>query len=40
MSAVAAKAIESTIIPDGVSLSSTDIAEAARDFDRRIELTP
>jgi len=40
MSAVAAKEIGSTIIPDGVSLSSTDIAEAARDFDRRIELTP
>lgn len=40
MNAVAAKTIGSTIIPDGVSLSTTDIAEAARDFDRRIELTP
>jgi histidine ammonia-lyase len=40
MDAVAAKTIGSTIIPDGDSLSTTDIAEAARDFDRRIELTP
>ena len=40
MNAVAAKTIGSTIIPDGVSLSTTDIAEAARDFDRHIELTP
>ena len=40
MNAVAAKTIGSTIIPDGDSLSTTDIAEAARDFDRHIELTP
>jgi phenylalanine aminomutase (D-beta-phenylalanine forming) len=30
----------STIIPDGVSLTAASIAAAARDFDRRIELTP
>ena len=40
MNAVAAKTIGSTIIPDGDSLSTTDIAEAARDLDRHIELTP
>jgi len=40
MSPDAARAIGSTIIPDGASLTAASITEAARDFDCHVELTP